>query len=81
MNVMSRIIFAIEQIALLAVITVPAQLDIVCCHLLLKAQTLYICVERDDYIGDFVARDDGHAGTEFTSMNMQVCAADLVGCD
>lgn len=81
MNAMSRIIFAIEQIALLTVITVPAQLDIVRCHLLLKAQTLYICAERDDYIGGFVARDDGHAGTEFTSMDVQVCVADVAGFD
>lgn len=59
----------------------PAQLDIIRYHLLPKAQTLYICVERDDYIGDFVARDDGHAGTKFTSMDIQVCAADAAGFD
>ena len=81
MNAMSRIIFAIEQVALLAVMAVPAQLGVVRCHHLPKAQALYICAERDDYTGGFVARDDGHAGAEFTSMDVEVCAADAAGFD
>ena len=81
MNAMSRVVFAIERVALLAVMAVPAQLSIVRRHLLPKVQALYICAERDNDARGFVARDDGHAGGEFTSMDVQVCAADAAGFD
>ena len=81
MNAMSRIVFAIERVALLAVMAVPAQLRIIRRHLLPQVQALYICAERDDDARGFVARDDGHAGGEFTSMDVQVCAADAAGFD
>ena len=81
MNAMSRIVFAIERVALLAVMAVPAQLGIIRRHLLPQAQALHICTERNDDARGFVARDNGHAGAEFSSMDVQVCAADAAGFD
>ena len=81
MNAMSRIVFAIERIALLAVMAVPAQLGIVRRHLLPQLQALYICAERNDDARGFMARDDGHTGAEFATMDVQVCAADAAGFD
>lgn len=81
MNAMSRIVFAIKRVALLAVIAVPAQLGIVRRHLLPEVQALYICAKRDHDARGFMARDNGHAGAEFTSMDVQVCAADAAGFD
>ena len=67
---MGRVVFAIERVALLAVMAVPAQLGIVRRHLLPEVQALDICAERDDDARGFVARDDGHAGAEFTGVDV-----------
>ena len=81
MNAMGGVVFAIERVALLAVMAVPAQLGIVRRHLLPQVQALDVGAERDDDARGFVARDDGHAGAEFTGVDVQVCAADAAGFD
>ena len=70
MNTMRRKIFAVEQIPLLAVMAVPAQLGVVRRHLLPKTQVLYISAELNDNAGGFVARDNGHARAEFAGMDV-----------
>ena len=81
MNAMGGIIFAIERVAFLAIMAVTAQLGIVRRYLLPEVQALYVCAERNDDARGFVARDDGHAGAEFTGVDVQVCAADAAGFD
>ena len=81
MNTMSCKVFAIEQVALLAVVAVPAQFGIVRRYLLSQAQAPHLCAERNDDARGFVARDNGHAGAEITIVDVQVCAADAAGFD